>query len=357
MKKKTSSRYVIASIVLIFFVLVCLIFFLETRIHREESPKTPAVQETVVSREPPAMKPAIIESAIKGCLFDMDITRAQLHVKGHTIIVDCEDSIPQRRIQAAFRPFDKTARVEVHPERVSLSFERGVWTVIFRQAKKPAARIAIIVDDMGLDMRVARKLAAIDADLTFSVMPLRPYTKQVQRYLHAHGKETLMHLPMQGNGKNPGAGAIYKGMSPAEIRSILSKDLRSVGNNISGVNNHMGSKATADAVIMRTVFQELKKRNLFFIDSLTTSRSVCRQAASDTGMAFNARDTFLDNVQSDKYIVSQLDKLISIARKYPDAIGICHPHPATIEVLTREIPRLKKKGVDIVRVSSLVEYP
>ena len=225
------------------------------------------------------------------------------------------------------------------------------WVVFFTYPSPPQARMAIIVDDMGLDLNIAKKLAALDADLTFSIMPLRPYTKETARYLHAKGKEVMLHLPMEGNGKNPGPGTIYLGMSPAEVRAILHEDLRSVPY-IQGVNNHMGSKVTADRTIMTLVQRELKGKDLFFIDSLTTNRSVCGEVATQVGIRFNARDVFLDNTQSADYIKGQLMKLVAVARRYPEAIGICHPHPVTIAVLQEELPRLQREGLVIVRVST-----
>jgi polysaccharide deacetylase 2 family uncharacterized protein YibQ len=37
------------------------------------------------------------------------------------------------------------------------------------------------------------------------------------------------------------------------------------------------------------------------------------------------------------------------------AIAIAHPHPATLEVLAREIPRAKAAGYEFVPVSYLVD--
>jgi polysaccharide deacetylase 2 family uncharacterized protein YibQ len=175
----------------------------------------------------------------------------------------------------------------------------------------------------------------------------------VADYLHGLGKEVMLHLPMQGNGKDPGPNAIYADMSHSEILENMKENMLSVPH-ISGVNNHMGSVVTKDYTIMKYVFDELKESGLFFIDSLTTPESICRKAAMDIGLSFDARDVFLDNKRSDDYIKTQLDKLITISLKYSEAIGICHPYPETIAVLEREIPRLKDLGIEIVRVSSFV---
>ena len=94
---------------------------------------------------------------------------------------------------------------------------------------------------------------------------------------------------------------------------------------------------------------------MLFEPSLTTNRSICSELASQLRLPFNARDVFLDNEQDPAYIRAQLKKLVSIARHYRSAIGICHPYPATIEVLAEELPRLKREGVSIERVSTFVK--
>jgi len=190
---------------------------------------------------------------------------------------------------------------------------------------KRSARIAIIVDDLGLSMEPARQIGSIEADFTFSILPMQPHSIDVANYLHGEGKEIILHLPMQGNGKDPGHGALYADMTHAEIVATVKDDLKSVPY-ISGVNNHMGSVVTADDAIMRLVYTELKGDGLFFIDSLTTNKSVCRRVAQDIG----------------------------IAMKHSEAIAICHPYPETIATLRREIPRIKELGIEIVRVSTLV---
>jgi polysaccharide deacetylase 2 family uncharacterized protein YibQ len=142
-------------------------------------------------------------------------------------------------------------------------------------------------------------------------------------------------------------------MPSAEIRATLKENIRSVPN-ISGVNNHMGSTVTADQDVMREVMGELKDREYFFVDSLTTNRSVCRAVAGDLKVPFIARDVFLDNSISDKAISSQMEKMVRIAMSHGEAVAIGHPHPETIAVLRQVVPRLREKGIEVVRISELL---
>ena len=59
-------------------------------------------------------------------------------------------------------------------------------------------------------------------------------------------KGILLHLPMEAKtGRNPGPGAILTGAEEEEIATRVGENLASVPGAI-GVNNHMGSKATAN---------------------------------------------------------------------------------------------------------------
>jgi len=349
MSKRGSQRIIIFGIVTVIAVLVTTVFFLEKRLSQKD---VPVIHTKIIAS--PTQSEVLF---IKGCLFDLGIDTRNTSISGQTIKVKAREKLSQNRLLYAFKPLKKTGNVEVTDNStVKIVINGKQWDIIFIYPPQKVARLAIIIDDMGLDMRPAKQLGEIDADLTFSILPMRPYSKEIAKYLHAKGREVLLHLPMEGNGKNPGSGAIKMGMSPAEVRAILFKNIRSVPY-IDGVNNHMGSKVTQDRTIMGIVFKDLKQQDLFYIDSLTTSKSVCREIAADIGLSFNKRDVFLDNERSQAYIANQLEKLIAIAQKYQEAIGICHPYPETIEVLERELPKIQGRGISIERVSRFVKNP
>lgn len=362
-KAKASGKApIIAVIGAIIIILAGLVWFLERRV----SPPGPVT--------PPEVQRPIPEVGlmIRGCLFDLGIHKDQVEVYEQSFQVKTETKFTRPRLSAVFAPLERYGKVEVKDARhVRIKIDGRSWVIEFMSVKKEIAvvippkpitpiapakpgRLAIIVDDMGMEMKPAQQLAAIDGDLTFSILPLRPYSREVAGYLHAKGREVLLHLPMQGNGgKDPGEGAIYKDMTPTHIRTILAMDMRAVPY-VVGTNNHMGSEVTPDKAIMLQVLRELKSRRLFFIDSLTTGDSVGSEVARSVGLPYNARDIFLDNEQSDAYIMGQLTKLKNIARKHESAIAICHPHPETIAVLEREIPKLKAEGITLTRVSAFV---
>ncbi|OPZ59316.1 MAG: Divergent polysaccharide deacetylase [Deltaproteobacteria bacterium ADurb.Bin510] len=214
--------------------------------------------------------------------------------------------------------------------------------------------VAIIVDDIGVNMAAVKRLAAIDAELTFSVMPQLPGSRPAAHYLSARGREVMLHQPMESLGGNQlGPGAIVDSMQPAEARAILKENLDSLPM-VKGLNNHEGSRVTQNRVLMEAVLGELKNRGLFFVDSLTTSKSVGREVARENGVPVAVRQVFLDNEQNPAYIKGQLARLEKVARKNGGAIAICHPHNATVSTLESELPAMQRRGVRIVPVSSFV---
>jgi uncharacterized protein len=296
---------------------------------------------------------------IKGCLFDLGVSKENVRIKGRTVEVTLNKDLKEAQLKYAFAPLAGMEDVELKFEETSKIFviiNSHEWEIIFhvRGPEKKYDRVAIIIDDMGLDLDTARKLAAIDADLTFSIMPYQIHTEGVANLLHEKGREVLLHMPMEGaNGKNPGPGAIYRNMDPEQAVALL-KDSMKVVPHIDGVNNHMGSEVTQDEAIMKTLLAFVKEKNFFFIDSMTTGKSVCGEVASELHLPFEARDVFLDNEQTYTYEAGQLDELIKVAKRHGKAIAICHPHPVTVQVLAQEVPKLKARGVEVVRVSALV---
>ncbi|MBW2070218.1 MAG: divergent polysaccharide deacetylase family protein [Deltaproteobacteria bacterium] len=228
-----------------------------------------------------------------------------------------------------------------------------------RARKKPAARVAIVIDDLGYDRRLAEKFLAIKEPLSFSVLPHGRFSKTIASEIHKKGKELMLHLPMEPKGfpeVNPGPGALLLAMTDEELRQQLQEDLASFSS-VVGVNNHMGSRFCEQAAKMKIVLQEIKKRNLFFLDSRTSKDTTGYTLAKQLGIPSAERNVFLDNIQSPRAIRSQLRRLVQLARLKGRAIGIAHPHQVTLEVLSSDLPKLKEQGVELVLVSQIIHPP
>lgn len=221
---------------------------------------------------------------------------------------------------------------------------------------KALPKVAIIIDDIGYEHRVAEKFLSLDAVLSFSVFPHSPFQQRIIRKAQAKGFEIMLHLPMEPNEYpevNPGPDALLTSMSPDELIDQLNKNLDAVPS-IKGVSNHMGSKMTSESPQMYQIFSVLKQRRLFFVDSLTTSESLCKPSARLLQIPFAQRDVFIDHLQEPDFIRRQIKELIRIAEIHGTAVGIAHPHEITYEIFREELPELQKK-VRLVPASDVVQ--
>jgi len=217
-------------------------------------------------------------------------------------------------------------------------------------------QIAIIIDDMGRSLAVARELAAIDLPLTFAVFPHLPTSHRVAALLLRRSRDVMLHLPMEPRNwpqQDPGPGALYCRMDESEFLRVLEADLKAVPG-IVGVNNHMGSRLTEDAAKMKLVMQALAGTGLFFIDSRTINDSVAGREAAAAGIPVLQRDVFLDNRPVEKAILDQFRVLIEVARSRGYAVGIGHPYPETVAALKKIGALAAGAGGEMVTVRKLV---
>ena len=112
-------------------------------------------------------------------------------------------------------------------------------------------------------------------------------------------------------------------MSAEQIRSLLTKNLDSLGIKV-GLNNHEGSLITADTYAMKVVMEVCKERGMFFLDSRTNSKSVCKSVASEYGVKLYERNTFLDNTPSQADMIAMFKSGIEVAKKNGSVIMIGH---------------------------------
>lgn len=217
------------------------------------------------------------------------------------------------------------------------------------------ARIAIVIDDLGRDLRQVEALVALGVPLTYAILPFEPHSAEIAEQLRERGAEVLVHLPMEPEGKaDPGPGALVSGMS-ARAAAAATRDALEQVPGATGLNNHMGSAVTADRKIMGAVVEELAERGLYFLDSRTSAESVGFEVARSAGVPAARRDLFLDQTDERAAIGEALENLAVIARSRGAAIGIAHPRPATLVALREGLPRLAAEGVEVVPVSFLLE--
>lgn len=217
--------------------------------------------------------------------------------------------------------------------------------------KRP--RIAIVLDDWGYNLNNLDEVLQIGRPLTLSILPNLPYSETIARKAKENNLEVILHMSMEPKGTiRLELNTLYTSMNDAGIRSSLAKALESVPF-ARGVSNHEGSKATEDERLMSILFGELKKNDMFFLDSVVTSHSVAASVAKKTDVKFVKRSIFLDNESDPAYIKKQFARLMNIAVKTGNAVGIGHDKPNTVAVLKEMIPALEEKGIELTYVSEL----
>ena len=243
-----------------------------------------------------------------------------------------------------------------HPKKETLK-HNPIPALLGNAAPSKTVQIAIVIDDLGVDMKQARDIISLPAKITFAIMPGLAQSRNVAELAKQNSHEVLIHVPMEYRGKNgkPSPGILRSDMTPMEFLATVSSDVESVPGAV-GINNHEGSALTENKEAMKFLMAELKARNLMFLDSLTSAKSVAYTTAKEFGLRSAKRDVFLDNdVDNPVSIRKQLDELVEVARKNGKAIGIGHPHPATIIELRKWLADAGNQGFEIVPVSKLMQ--
>jgi polysaccharide deacetylase 2 family uncharacterized protein YibQ len=222
-------------------------------------------------------------------------------------------------------------------------------------------RVAIVIDDFGNAMDGTEEMFALPAPITVAVMPFLPTTKRDAEEAHRRGHEVIVHLPMEPvRGKRSwlGPGAITTDLSDREIKNRVAAAIDDVPH-ARGMNNHMGSKATADPRVMRIVMEVCRERGIYFLDSRTTGKSQAGTMADQVGVPVVANDLFLDEIYTASHVDKQLRKLNRLLERRPDTIVIGHVGPPgriTAAGLRGAIERLRDEAA-FVRVSDLLPLP
>jgi uncharacterized protein len=272
-----------------------------------------------------------------------------------TEVLESAESEAQQR-HLSFRVNPLTSRGTSRIRQFDLAFQ-GAPLFHFQVREIPhMMRVAIIVDDLGQNLAAAETLTRMHSAITFSVMPHLAYSRRTADAAHWAGEEVMLHLPMQpirDSASDISRDELRVGMPRREVSEIVLHDLGSVPF-VHGVNNHMGSRATANVVLMKELMRILAARHLYFIDSRTTSQSVALSIARQSRVLSFSRSVFLDDIRTVPYTLRQLETLCRIAEKTGSALAIGHPYPTTIEALAQFLPHLESEGIQLVSASRLV---
>lgn len=226
---------------------------------------------------------------------------------------------------------------------------------IGRSLKPNSPKIVIVLDDVGHTTENLELLRGLGNQVTYAILPFLKHSSFFDQYSFETGAEVILHMPLESTqGTIPGPGLILTSMSDQAATDVLRRSLASVPH-AQGVNNHMGSKGSADIHLMTLLLREIKNSGLFFLDSMTTPKSVSRSVASSLNFPSTLkRDVFLDNTDTQDAVRNEVRKLAETARQNGYAVGIGHYRYNTMKVLNEEIPRLKKLGYEFISLQELL---
>ena len=209
---------------------------------------------------------------------------------------------------------------------------------------------------MGYRLEDGRRAIELPGPIAFAVLPGTPSGERLARIANEKGKEVLLHLPLQPVEQRgqPEPGALMLDMSRNAFRTKFADAIATVPFAV-GVSSHRGSLLTRHPGHMGWLMDEIRRReDLFFIDSYTTHRSVALQIAREAGVTATRRDVFLDHERTRAAVAREFERLKKMARERGTAVAIGHPFPETLDVLEREIPRLRSQGFELVTISELI---
>lgn len=220
-------------------------------------------------------------------------------------------------------------------------------------ANKP--RIAIVIDDVGIDRNRSKRVVNLTSPLTLAYLA---YTTDLQKQADnavKAGHELMLHVPMEPKNQNldPGPNVLLQGLPRSEIRANLISGL-SLYDKFIGINNHMGSRFTSDLEGMNVVMELLQEKEMIFLDSVTTPHSKGKIAAQRYGVPFIRRNIFIDHEDDMEKIKNQLQRVEKLALKQGYAIAIGHPREKTIVALEPWLKEVASRGFQLVPLSSLI---
>lgn len=223
--------------------------------------------------------------------------------------------------------------------------------------RRPVAipKLSIIIDDIGRSRKTAEMFLALPIPITYAVLPRLRRSEELSIQIHEAGHEVMLHQPMEpfDRSLDPGPGALFVGDQRQRIQSVINNNISAIPF-ASGVNNHMGSRFTSAGSPMQTALEEVRKKGLYFVDSLTSSRSCAYETAKQFRIQAAKRDVFLDNDRCVQQVLSRLEQLLGLAYLNGRAIGIGHPFPETAVAIERFLHKQRTRPFLCVYASSVL---
>ncbi|MGE4497154.1 MAG: divergent polysaccharide deacetylase family protein [Deferribacterales bacterium] len=342
--------------------------------------KTPlsSVQEEVVTKDNKSATTEEADKAIKLAMFNLGIDSEAIKSRkmddGSIPVITYVISLPEDKkeeLTGELQPMLEDMGFKTTlSDNLSASNENGSIILIFpaektekpKDKEKPvvlppnAPKMAVIIDDCGYSIPLAKRLAAIKYPVTFAILPYLPHDSETAEIARKAGKTVFLHFPMEPLSypdTDPGKGAALLNMPPSIIEAQADNNVKQIGW-IDGFNNHMGSAFTESETKMEQVLGFMKKHTDTFIDSYTTGKSAAYDVCLKQGMLCGQNRKFIDNENNETYIRKKIMEGVELAKKNGSLIMIGHLKDETVSTLEKHLADVEKAGVRIVSVKELV---
>lgn len=202
------------------------------------------------------------------------------------------------------------------------------------------AKLVIIIDDVSY-LQDVQAIQSTGLPLVMSFLPPSPRHPESAKLAQ---KQSLymVHLPLEAldfKDEEIGTLRVNDSITRIEERILELKQLYPAARYL---NNHTGSKFTANSDAMERLIGVMKKEGLLFVDSRTSAETKVPQISTKLHVRYLGRDVFLDHQDGVSNVKKQIRKAIAKAKCDGKAIAIGHPRPDTIRALKESKELLKE---------------
>ncbi len=235
--------------------------------------------------------------------------------------------------------------------------------VLIPEKPKPApkkgyrGKLSILIDDVGMNTQTADIFGEIKKPVSFATIPFLPRSSEATKKLRNYGFEVILHMPMAGSNDSLNSrteGIIMPEMTKEEVYTRFDKAIADVGE-MKGFNNHMGSRFTEDAFQMKSLLKYAKNKNMFYIDSKTTSKNKGYAIAKELGVPTYYCSKFLDNSKEVEDIKKEIKSAVKMAKDGGKLLAIGHYHKNMAVALKSMTNYIENEGVELVYLREVLE--
>ncbi|MCW2276612.1 divergent polysaccharide deacetylase family protein [Heliophilum fasciatum] len=274
-----------------------------------------------------------------------------------------QSPLPSVTLEMGFLSNEKDRALFLQPDFQKALTERIAYGAgyYFSLDAGQLAQMAIIIDDLGNNADGTNELLELGCPITVAIMPFMHASAKESALAHERNFEVLIHLSLEAERSVSTAytpNTITTALADDQIRKIINEAKASVPHAI-GLNNHMGSKATADTRVMSVIAEQAKENDWLLVDSSTSQNSQMSKAAGNFGVPFACRDFFIDNEHNYASSVQSLMAAAADAKRTGNAVVIGHVGPdggkSTVKAIRDSLPKIQAMGIELVPISKIAK--